>query len=133
MMKQEFEQRVGKEVDWEVFEMYEAMYMATNLTKDEFCALLDKKAIPESKASQEAKKRNEETIAEVRKEIDAIDAQIVDAQDWVGYYQWCISVDAKYGDDTNVKCYKRSIRDYRAQIETLKKKKQAIKRLFCIR
>lgn len=70
MMKQEFEQLVGKTVEWDVFKMYEAMYMATDLSKQEFVKLLNIKAIPEDPAAiaarEAAQMRNDEYRAQLR-------------------------------------------------------------------
>lgn len=46
MMKHEFEEIAGYEVSWETYnDVIEPMYMATNLTKQEFVKLIDKKAV----------------------------------------------------------------------------------------
>ena len=133
MMKCEFEERVGKEVDYEVFEMYEAMYMAVDLDKDAFCALLDKDAIPESKASQEAKIRNAQIVAQVRVDIDEINAKIKDAEEWVDYYKWCIQTETGYGDELVIRSHRRQIKAYQETIAELKRHKTALKKMFGIR
>lgn len=46
MTKQEFEQRLGKEVSFETFKKYNTLYMESELDKDEFVALY--KHIPEA-------------------------------------------------------------------------------------
>lgn len=70
MMKQEFEQLIGKTVEWDVFKMYEAMYMAVDLPKQEFVKLLNIKMIPEDPAAVAAREaaqiRNEEYRAQIR-------------------------------------------------------------------
>lgn len=74
MMKQEFEQMVGKEVTVETFEMYEAMYMALpeSVNKQQFVAMLNIAAIPESEeaiARRESAERRRKAILE---EIDEL-------------------------------------------------------------
>lgn len=48
MMKNEFEVLINKYVDEEVFNKYNAMYMAVDVDKQEFVKMLNIKAIPES-------------------------------------------------------------------------------------
>lgn len=82
MMKEEFESMIGKEVDAEIFRMYEAMYLACpeNVTKQDFVALLDISKIPESeraiKAREEARQARETARAAVRGEINELKERI---------------------------------------------------------
>lgn len=82
MMKEEFESMIGKEVDAEIFRMYEAMYLACpeNVTKQDFVSLLDVSKIPESeraiKAREEAERAREDARAAVRGEIDELKERI---------------------------------------------------------
>lgn len=69
MMKQEFEQLIGKTVEWDVFKMYEAMYMATELSKQEFVNLLNVRAIPEDPAVVAAREANERRKLEYRAQL----------------------------------------------------------------
>jgi hypothetical protein len=72
MMKQEFEQLIGKTVEWDVFKMYEAMYMATELSKQEFVNLLNIRAIPEDPAAIAAREAAERRRAEYRAQLRAL-------------------------------------------------------------
>lgn len=51
MMKCEFEERVGKQVTEETFQLYNKMYLATDVDKDTFVSMLNIKAIPEDPES----------------------------------------------------------------------------------
>lgn len=72
MMKQEFEELVGKTVEWDVFKMYEAMYMATDLSKQEFVKLLNIKAIPEDPEVVAAREANERRKLEYKAQLRAL-------------------------------------------------------------
>lgn len=67
MLKEEFENLIGKEVDFEVFRMYEAMYAAAPETVDKraFVAMLNLDAIPESERAKKAREEKEERLAEI--------------------------------------------------------------------
>lgn len=69
MMKHEFEQLIGKVVTWDVFKMYEAMYTATDLTKQEFVKLLNIKAIPEDPAVAAARAANKLRLLEYKAQL----------------------------------------------------------------
>lgn len=72
MMKQEFEQLIGKTVEWDVFKMYESMYMATNLSKQDFVNLLNIRAIPEDPAVVAAREANERRKLEYKTQLRAL-------------------------------------------------------------
>ena len=80
MMKQEFEQLVGKEVTQDTFELYNTMYMALpeSINKLQFVIMLDKSMIPEDPSAIERRKRREEFIAEINQEIKSIKEQIAE-------------------------------------------------------
>jgi hypothetical protein len=70
MMMHEFEALIGKRVDIEVFEVFEAMYNAVDLDKREFVALLNIKAIPEAGESLKAKAEAEAIRGDIQRKID---------------------------------------------------------------
>lgn len=85
MMKCEFEEMVGKEVTEETYRIYEQMYTALpeNVTKQQFVAMLDIAAIPESdsaiKRREEAEKFRQEILNEIaglQKEVKEVNADI---------------------------------------------------------
>ena len=122
MMKQEFEQLIGKEVSYETFRIYEEMYHATpeSVTKQKFVEMLNIAAIPES---EEAIARKEKAAA-VRKEISE---RIAELKRWLEitkdelerYIAWSKEPD---GDcwKVDVKIKKGQIKRYRAEIASLK-------------
>lgn len=88
MMKQEFEQLIGKEVSYETFRIYEEMYHATpeSVTKQKFVEMLNIAAIPESEEAIARKekaaafrKEINERIAELKRWLEITKQRIVDA------------------------------------------------------
>lgn len=78
MLKEEFENMIGKQVTYDTFKLYENMYTALpeTVNKQQFVEMLNIKAIPEDPAAierrQEAEKMGQELrgkIQEKRKEI----------------------------------------------------------------
>ena len=63
MMKQEFEQLIGKEVSYDTFRIYEEMYLAApeSVTKQVFVQMLNIDAIPESEEAIERKEKRSRT------------------------------------------------------------------------
>lgn len=122
MMKQEFEQLIGKEVSYDTFRIYEEMYHATpeSITKQKFVEMLNIAAIPESEEAIERK----EKAAEFRKEISE---KIAELKRWIEmtkdelerYIRWSKEPD---GDcwKVDVKIKQGQIKRYRAEIATLK-------------
>ena len=76
MMKCEFEEMVGKEVTVETFDLYNAMYMATDVSKQEFVSMLDVKAIPEAPEAIERREKAEARRKAMREEIAKIKTEI---------------------------------------------------------
>lgn len=71
MMKCEFEEMIGKEVTVEIFEMYDAMYLALpeNVNKQQFVKMLNIEAIPESPEAIARREEREKFIAEIKQKI----------------------------------------------------------------
>lgn len=82
MMKCEFEEMIGKEVSFETFKEYEEMYMALpeTYTKTQFIAMLNIKAIPESKEAVARREKNEQKINEIKEKINKLKADIKEKQ-----------------------------------------------------
>ena len=117
MMKQEFEQMIGKEVSYETFRIYEEMYLAApeSVTKQKFVEMLNIAAIPESEEAIARKER----AAEFRKEIDEKIAELkkwleMTKDDLKRYLEWSKE------PDVDVKIKQGQIKRYRAEIATLK-------------
>lgn len=112
MMKQEFEQLIGKEVSYDTFRIYEEMYLAApeSVTKQVFVQMLNVDAIPESEEAIERKEREAERIQQIKRDIADVKEMIKDTkEDLERYKQW--SKDDEY--------WKSSVRIKRQQLERL--------------
>lgn len=69
MMKCEFEERIGKEVTEETFQLYNKMYLATDVDKDTFVSMLNIEAIPEDPESAERRIAREKRVATLKNAI----------------------------------------------------------------
>lgn len=71
MLKEEFERMIGKEVEWETYELYNTMYTALpdSVDKQQFVAMLNIDRIPESEASKQRKEERAQLIAQIKEEI----------------------------------------------------------------
>ena len=122
MMKQQFEQMIGKEVSYETFRIYEEMYLAApeSVTKQKFVEMLNIAAIPESEEAIARKER----AAEFRKEIDEKIAELkkwleMTKDDLKRYLEWSKEPDGERWK-VDVKIKQGQIKRYRAEIATLK-------------
>ncbi len=112
MMKQEFEQLIGKEVSYETFRIYEEMYLAApeSVTKQVFVQMLNIDAIPESEDAIERKAREAERIQQIKRDIADLKEMIKSTkEDLERYKEW--SKDDEY--------WKSSVRIKRQQLERL--------------
>ena len=112
MMKQEFEQLIGKEVSYDTFRIYEEMYLAApeSVTKQVFVQMLNIDAIPESEEAIERKEREAERIQQIKRDIADVKEMIKDTKEVLERYkQW--SKDDEY--------WKSSVRIKRQQLERL--------------
>lgn len=112
MMKQEFEQLIGKEVSYETFRIYEDMYLAApeSVTKQVFVQMLNIDAIPESEDAIERKEREAERIQQIKRDIAVLKEMIKSTKESLERYkEWS-------KDD---ECWKSSVRIKRQQLERL--------------
>lgn len=112
MMKQEFEQLIGKEVSYETFRIYEDMYLAApeSVTKQVFVQMLNIDAIPESEEAIARKEKEAERIQQIKRDIAELKEMIKDTkEDLERYKSW--SKDDEY--------WKSSVRIKRQQLERL--------------
>ena len=108
MMKCEFENMIGKEVSVETFEMYNAMYLATDLSKQEFVELLNIKAIPESEEAIARRAQAEAFKNQIREQIATLQEELDSCKCWLEF-------------DINGKVYwTREIKRIRNEIKALK-------------
>lgn len=119
MMKCEFEEMIGKEVTAETFEMYETMYLALpeTVNKQQFVAMLDIKAIPESPEAIARRAENERVKAEIKNNIAELKAEIKDKQNEIENMKSWVS----FGDEDGywkreIKWTKSIIANKKAQI-----------------
>ena len=120
MTKQEFEKLTGKYVDYETFELYEKMYNATELTKQEFVKLLDIEAIQEDSRITELRQ-------DLLNDIATYDKKLQDAQDELKKWQEWETEDASSivlmlvsSCKDNVKSIKEYLRYLKADLKALK-------------
>lgn len=109
MLKNEFEAMIGKQVAWNTFRMYEDMYSACpeNITKQQFVAMLNIEAIPESPEAIARREENERLIQDIKTQIAAKRSEI----------RWFEQENVRYRtyikeseDTSDIKSYKRYIR-----------------------
>lgn len=80
MLKQEFEALIGKRVDYDTFQTYETMYMATDLDKATFCSLLNVEAIPEAKDAIKAREALKAITDEITANINECKREVIQAK-----------------------------------------------------
>lgn len=128
MMKCEFETLIGKEVSYETFEMYEAMYHALpeNISKVDFVNMLNIKAIPESEEAIHRRMEKEQLIHDIKQQIADLNEKIKYEQGNIVRYT-CFIEEATSDEKEWIKDYKRWIADskriiaiYKAEIKQLK-------------
>lgn len=128
MMKCEFETLIGKEVSYETFEMYEAMYSALpeTVNKHQFVEMLNIKAIPESEEAVHRRMEKEQLIRDIKQQIADLKEKISYEQGNIERYT-CFIEEATSDEKEWVKDYKRWIADskrliaiYKAEIRQLK-------------
>lgn len=71
MLKEEFENMIGKQVTYDTFKLYESMYTALpeNINKQQFVDMLNIDAIPEDPEAIERRKERERFANEVKDQI----------------------------------------------------------------
>lgn len=120
MMKCEFEEMIGKEVDYKTFEMYERMYSALpeHVNKQQFVEMLNIDNIPESTASIQRKKEREELVADYKAKIKELRDDIEYEERRIAVYrQWLRGVNVSKEDKDT---YRRSIRSCQRSINRYK-------------
>lgn len=129
MMKCEFEEMIQKEVSQEIFEMYDAMYLATpeSVSKQDFVKMLNIEAIPES---EEAKARKEEIrrfkqekseeIEMLKRELNEEKRRKAEAEE--RYFYWKGEDDAYMIKScfNDIKYYNQTIKALKQKINELK-------------
>lgn len=86
MLKEEFENLIGKRVTGETFREYENMYMAIDRNKREFVAMLNLDAIPEDPAAVKAREEAAEAIKAQKQKINELRDGIKSDEENANYY-----------------------------------------------
>lgn len=126
MLKEEFERMIGKEVEWETYELYNTMYTALpdNVDKQQFVAMLNINRIPESEASKQRKEEKAQLIAQIKKEIQFNKNLIKQNEEQIERYkQWAaeaITEESRREWKKWAAEYRKQNERYRAQIRELK-------------
>lgn len=122
MMKQEFEEMIGKEVSCETFSIYEEMYLAApeSVTKQKFVEMLNIAAIPES---EEAIARKERAAA-FRKEIED---KIKERKAWLEMEKSALERYIEWSKEPDGECWKTDVRIKKSQIKRLRAEIAALK------
>lgn len=123
MMKQEFEQLIGKEVSYETFRLYEEMYLAApeSVTKQKFVEMLNIDAIPESEDAIERRQRAEARRQELQSQIAEERVRLHDLQDSrKRYAQWGKEEENSEYWRRQARWYKELIKKQQARIAEMK-------------
>lgn len=121
MTKQEFEKLTGKFVDYGTFELYQNMYSATELTKEEFVKLLNIQAIQEDGRTVELRKDLLNDIENQNKKLQEEQNELKKWQEWATNesptsFEHSMVRICKY----NIKAIKEYLRYLKAELKTLK-------------
>ena len=126
MLKEEFEKMIGKEVEWETYELYNTMYTALpdNIDKQQFVAMLNIDRIPESEASKQRRKEKAQLIARIQSEIEFNKSLIRQNEEQIERYKlWAAEATTEESRKEWKKWateYRKQNERYRAQIRELK-------------
>ena len=133
MMQSEFEEMIGKQVDFETFHVYEKMYMALPdcYTKQDFVKMLDIKAIPERAHSPEYLQMIEdwkEMLENRKKDLEYWQGRLADHESWIRFWT---------GDETEtgqqqLKWYEKQVKEDKLKIKDIKNTIKSLKSLLGI-
>lgn len=119
MMKEEFEKLIGKEVSYDTFSMYEAMYNALpeNVNKQQFVEMLNINAIPESEYATKRREDSKALTEEIKQKIREEQEKINNLKKDITYYKSLIEEET---DKEMISMYKRHISYNRAEVRFCK-------------
>lgn len=129
MIKEEFEELIGKEVSYDTFSMYENMYSALpeNINKQQFVEMLNIDAIPEDPEAIERRKKREEFINDIKDQIASKKAEINYLEQENERYRRYITEEESKED---IKLYRNWIRSNNRYIEKLRAEIKELKWLI---
>lgn len=118
MMKFEFEELVGYEVSNEDYDnIIEPMYMAVNLSKQEFVKVIDRKRFEVKYQKSQEQIELEESIKE---EIKELKESIKWHQDKIEAYKGFYELDGDQSWKDSIKSMRKSIREMKIRISNLR-------------
>ena len=129
MLKEEFENMVGKQVTYDTFKLYESMYTALpeNINKQQFVGMLNIDAIPEDPEAIERRKERERFVSDIKDQIASKRADIkYFEQENERYRRYMTEEKSKEG----VKLYRGWIRGNNRHIEQLRAEIKELKWLL---
>lgn len=131
MLKTEFEGLIGKEVSFDTFRKYEAMYLALPETvcKRDFVAMLNITAIPEDPAAIKRREELNARLTEIRQAINCLKSAIQSNESDIERYTGYIPLSV---DDNEKRYYKNLIGFCRDDIRRAKKTINTYKKLYNI-
>lgn len=129
MLKEEFENMIGKQVTYDTFKLYENMYTALpeTVNKQQFVEMLNIDAIPEDPEAIERRKKREEFINDTKYQIAGKKAEIkYFEQENERYRRYIEEEESKEG----IKLYRNWIRGNNRYIEKLRAEIKELKWLI---
>jgi hypothetical protein len=132
MMKQEFENMIGKEVSYETFEMYEKMYMALpeSVTKQQFVGMLNIEAIPESEEAVARRAQRKAFVEEINRQIGEIQESIKCYKKWADQARESMKYWRKDEDKFMYNSYRTEMHYHLEQIRILKNRIAELKMII---
>ena len=129
MLKEEFENMIGKQVTCDTFKLYENMYTALpeNINKQQFVDMLNIDAIPEDPEAIERRKKREEFIKDIKYQIEGKKAEIKYFEQENERYRSYITEEVSKED---IKLYRSWIRGNNRYIEKLRSEIKELKWLI---
>lgn len=121
MTRNELEKLIGKYIDYETFELYEKMYSATELTKEDFVKLLNVQAIPEDSRITEQRQDLLNDIDDQNKKLQEAQKELKQWQEWATdenptSFEQSMARICKH----NIAAIKEYLRYLKAELKTLK-------------
>lgn len=129
MLKSEFEAMVGKQVSYDTYEQYNAMYMALpeTVSKQEFVAMLNIKAIPEDDVAIQSRLAREKLVNDIKEEIAHLQWDVKQDLETIATYKEFI---ASSNESADIDYWKREIKWKQVYVRRKKAEIQALKSIL---
>lgn len=127
MLKEEFEARIGKEVSFDTFQVYEKMYnsLPESYNKDDFVRMLNISNIPESEEAIQRREEAEAIRERWREHITALGIQIIKTKEDIKRYAEYAKMDVE-----TAAYWKKDIISTRRYLKRLEAEKKEYKNLL---